>query len=75
MQELRYNHLDWLERIFRPNRSIEAMKVWTAKASETIKKGQECVVIQDQTSGNFFIAAIKKPRKVRKNVSQDQNNR
>jgi hypothetical protein len=74
VQEIRYNHLDWLERIFRPNRSIGIMKVWQAKASETIKKGQDCIVIQDQTTGNYFVAAIKKPRKVRKNVSQDKNN-
>lgn len=51
------------------------MKVWQARASETIRKGQECVVVQD-ASGEYFIAGIKKPRKKRevKSVQQSENN-
>ena len=77
-----YTYLEWLERVFRPDKSIQVvkkgeddMKVYTAKAANTIRKGQMCVVIKD-ADGNYFVSSVnekQKPKKV-SNVQKDSNN-
>jgi hypothetical protein len=74
--------LEWLERVFRPDKSIwidekgeDDMKVFNAKAANTIRKGQRCVVIQDN-EGNYFVSAINdKPKKVKNDVHKNTDNR
>lgn len=74
-------YLEWLERVFRPDKSIwkgeDEMKVWTARAANLIRSGQECVVIKSD-DGKIWVSSVNNKTqtpKDKKNVQENKDNR